>query len=125
MSASFAVQRALFAALADIGCPVFDGVPVEASLPYVTLGPDVVADWSHKTGPGREHRVTLSVWDDGPGTAALKVRLAAVEAAVLGVTGSRDGHRIASVLFVRSFVARDPEGPSRGIVEFRIRTEAV
>ena len=128
MSASLAVQAALRTALAGIA-PVFDAVPVAAPAPYLTIGPDSVTDWSTKTTRGREHRVLIGVWDDAPGRARVKTLLAQVEAAVLGMGGVGGGVRIAHVLFVRSFVERDP-GPdsggwSHGVADFRIRSEEI
>lgn len=128
MSASLAVQRLLVAALtADPALAaltgVFDGVPVEAAPPYLTLGPDIVSDWSHQTGIGHEHRVSLAVWDEPGGTARVKTLAAAAEARVRGLAGTDGGHRVAGVAFVRSFVLKDPDGWTQGVVEFRIRTE--
>lgn len=128
MSASLAVQRLLVAALtADPALGeltgVHDGVPVDAAAPYLTLGPDVVTDWSHKTGIGHEHRVQLAVWDEPGGTARVKRLAAAAEAAVRGLRGTSGGHRIAGVAFQRSLVLKDPDGWTQGVVEFRIRTE--
>lgn len=122
-AAAVAVQQALRAALAIPGLPVFDAVLVEAAAPYLTLGPDITIDWSTKTGVGHEHRVQLTVWDTGRGAARTKAWLGEVEARVRALGGSHGGHRIASVVFLRSFVTRDPEGWSQGIAEFRIRTE--
>lgn len=77
MSASLAVQRMIHAALTSAPglaelSGVFDGVPADAAAPYLTLGPDLVSDWSHKTGIGHEHRVQLTVWDDRAGMARVK-----------------------------------------------------
>ena len=136
MSASLAVQQALRAAL--VAAPglagltgVFDGVPVNAQPPYLTLGPDVVTDWSHKSGIGHEHRIQLGLWDDATGSARVKTLCGAAEDAVRALTGTLPeagagtgaGHRIASVQFLRGFVLKDPDGWTQGIVEFRIRTE--
>lgn len=129
MSASLAVQKALFAALetalAGRVSGVFDAVPADAALPYATIGPDVTSDWSHKSGQGREHRVSVSVWDAGPGVAAAKVLIGLAEAALLALAGDIGGHRIAGVTYLRGFVAREPGGESRALAEFRIRTEAI
>ena len=124
MSASLAVQAALRAALQGIA-PVFDAVPVSSPAPYLTIGPDSMTDWSTKTGSGREHRVLIGVWDDAPGRLRVKALLGQVEAAVLALSGDREGVRIAHVLFVRSFVERDPDGWSHGVADFRIRTEEI
>lgn len=123
MSAVF-VQQRLRAVLSGIA-PVFDTVPVEAPAPYLTIGPDLSSDWSTKTNAGREHRVSIGVWDDGPGVARCKALLAEIEAAVMPLTGAAGGQRIASVLFLRSFTNRDPDGWSHGVAEFRIRTEEI
>lgn len=127
-SASLAVQRALFAAFAaESGLAtltgVYDAVPAEASAPYLTLGPDIVTDWSGKTAVGHEHRIQLAVWDSGPGMARAKTLLAAVETAVRALNGTVDGHRIASVLFLRSFVTKATDNWTQGTAEFRVRTE--
>lgn len=127
MTPSALVQSALKAALGPLG-PVFDAVPVEAHAPYLTIGPDTAGDWSTKTSRGREHRVLVGVWDDAPGLTRTKALLGAAEQAVLAITASGGGWRIAHVLFVRSFVERDPGDPggwSHGVADFRIRTEEI
>lgn len=128
MSASLAVQIALRAALEGIA-PVFDAVPVSSPAPYLTIGPDGMTDWSTKTSRGREHRVAIGVWDDASGRGRVKTLLGQIETAVLALSGEQAGWRIAHVLFVRSFVERDPSpdsgGWSHGVAEFRVRTEMV
>lgn len=125
MSASLAVQRLLVAALGGVAglTGIHDGVAPDARAPYLTLGPGSVADWSTKTGTGHEHRVELTVWDDLAATARVKALAAAVEAAVVALTGSRDGHRIAGVAFVRTVFAKDVGGWTQASLDFRIRTE--
>jgi hypothetical protein len=126
-SASLAVQAALHAALTAApglaGVAVFDWVAPDAAAPYLTIGADSVADWSHKTGTGHEHRVQINVWDDRPGTARLKALAAAAEAAVRGVTGTVDGHRVAGVIFVHAVFLKGTDGWSQASLDFRIRTE--
>lgn len=128
-SASLAVQGMVFAALTAapdlVVTGVFDWVAPDAAAPYVTIGADAVTDWSHKTGIGHEHRVQISVWDDRPGTARLKALAAAIETAVRALAGSRDGHRVAGVAFVRAVFVKDPSGWTQAALDFRIRTEAL
>jgi hypothetical protein len=130
-SPSLFVQRALVAALradtdiAAIASGVFDGVAPDAALPYVTVGAGIVTDWSHKSGRGREHRVSVNVWDDAAGTAQVQRLMARLEAAIDTLAGAADGHRIASTLFVRSFVTTAVDGATQGVVEYRIRTESI
>ncbi|MFZ4687725.1 MAG: DUF3168 domain-containing protein [Polymorphobacter sp.] len=126
MSASLAMQRLLVAALAGIAgvTGVHDGPPVDAVPPYLVVGPDLVSDWSTKTETGHEHRVTVSVWDAGPGAARAKSVMGLVETALAGLAGSRDGHLLVSSRLLRTLVLTDAEGWTQGIVEFRLRSLA-
>lgn len=98
MTPSGLVQQALRAALTPLGT-VYDAVPPDAAAPYLTIGPDTLADWSTKTAQGREHRVLVGVWDDAPGLTRAKALLGAAEQAVLALTGEggRLAHRVGAV----------------------------
>lgn len=124
MGASLAVQRLVATALAGIGgvSGVYDGPPVDAVAPYLVIGSDVMTEWGTKTEAGHEHRLAVSVWDAGPGAARAKALMGAVEAALTGLAGVRDGHRVVSSRLVRALVLTDAEGWTRGIVEVRVRT---
>ena len=129
-SASLAVQTLVTAALAAAPglaplTGIFDWVAPNAVAPYLTIGADAVTDWSTKTGVGHEHRVQLSLWDDAPGTGRLKVLAAAAEAAVRTVAGTQDGHRVASVAFVRAVFVKETTGWMQAALDFRIRTEVI
>lgn len=131
LEASLAVQRALVAVLtADMALMnrvtgVFDGVRPGATLPYVTVGPDLVSDAGTKTGQGCDHRLQLTVWDEGPGVAGAKEILALVEAALAAMPAVLDAHALVWVRAVRSTVTAEVEGATRGILEVRARTEAL
>jgi len=127
MSASLAMQRLMVAALASVDgvTGVFDVPPVDAAGPYLTVGPDLVSDWSTKTETGHEHRVQVRVWDEGPGVARLKPLMGAVEAALAGLSGARDGHVLVSSRLVRALVLGEVGGWNEGLVEFRLRSRAV
>lgn len=126
--AAEAVQAAIVAALrghpplAETIGGVFDGPPAQADFPYVSIGGGVTADWSHKTGRGREHRLAVTVWDDGDSAARLHRLMAEAEDAIEGAAAAIDGHRIVSLVFLRSRVLRDADGPWAGIIEYRART---
>ena len=126
MSASLAVQKLLYAALADMPgvTGVFDGPSVDAVPPYVVIGSDLVSDWSTKTEIGHEHRLAVNIWDAGPGTAAAKALLGDVEVRLAALSGAGDGHRIVSSVLLRSLVLTDADGWTQGIAEFRVRTVA-
>ena len=127
MNASLAVQILVAAALADLPgvSAVYDGPPPDAVPPYVVIGSDLVTDWSTKTETGHEHRVSVNVWDAGPGAAPAKAVMGVVETALAAMTGARDGHRLVSVRLVRTLVLTDAEGWTQGIIEFRMRTIAI
>jgi hypothetical protein len=124
--AAAAVQAALVTALrghaplAEVS-GVFLGPPARAAYPYVAIGAAASVDWSHKTGRGREHRVTVSLWDDD---AARAIRLSGeTETAIEGMARVLDGHRVVSLALVRTRMLRERgDGPWAGIVEYRLRT---
>jgi hypothetical protein len=108
-------------ALADALTGVYDGPPPHAAFPYVAIADGVVSDWSTKTAIGREIRLALTVWDDGQEAARLHDLIGHVEDAVAALPRDLPGWRIASCVFLRSLVARDPAGPWAGLVEYRVR----
>ena len=128
MSASEAVQAALVAALnghaalATAVSGVFDGPPARAAYPYVAIGESLTADWSHKSGRGREHRLAITIWDDGESAARLHGLMAEAETAIETMARDLDGHRVVSLVFLRSRILRDADGPWAGLIEYRART---
>jgi hypothetical protein len=108
-------------ALAQSLSGVFDGPPVRAAFPYISVSESLVSDWSTKTEIGREIRLALTVWDDGEEPARLHNLMGRVEEAIAAMSEDLSGWRVASNVFLRSLVARDPAGPWAGLVEHRIR----
>jgi hypothetical protein len=122
-----AVQAAAVAALeahpalAQSLSGVFDGPPVRATYPYISVSEGLVTDWSTKTETGREIRLALTVWDDGEEPARLHNIMGHVEEAIAAMSEDLAGWRVTSNVFLRSLIARDPAGPWAGLVEHRIR----
>ena len=108
-------------ALAGALTGVYDGPPPHAAFPYVAIADGLVSDWSTKTASGREIRLALTIWDDGAEAARLHDLIGHTEDAVAALPRDLPGWRIASCVFLRSFVARDPAGPWAGLVEYRVR----
>ena len=131
MSAAAELQAAIVAALAEadgiagVASGVFDGAPARAAFPYLVIGEAVSFDWSSKTTAGREHRVTISVWDEAGRTARIFALCTAAGAGIEAMDRALAGHRIAGVQFVRERLVRAPGGPWAGAVEYRVRTVAV
>lgn len=128
MSAGAALQAAVVAALkqaagiAGVASGVFDGPPARAAYPYLVIGEGLSFDWSTKTETGREHRVTVSIWDEAGRTARILALTAAAGTAIEGIGPALAGHRVAGVRFVRERLVRAPGGPWAGAVEYRVRT---
>ena len=126
--AAEAVQAAVIAALqghapiAGVVSGIYDGPPVRAAWPYLVIEYGSTSDWSHKSGRGREHRIGITIWDDGDSPARLHRLMAEAEMAIEGGARDLDGHRIASLVFLRSRVVRDVDGPWAGFVQYRVRT---
>lgn len=100
---------------------VFDGPPPRAAFPYVSISGGLVSDWSTKTEIGRDIRLSLTVWDNGEEAEALHLLMQQVEEALAAIARDLPRWRVASNVFLRSVVARDPAGPWAGLVEQRLR----
>ena len=127
--AAAALQTAVFGALT--AAPALSGVSVVDAMPpgttpgtFVLIGPEVAVDQSDGSGPGAEHRFTVSVISDASGFMTAKTVAAAVSGALLGggmVLGT--GHLV-SVTFQRAVARRLDEGTTRRIdLTFRARVE--
>ncbi|WP_433886676.1 DUF3168 domain-containing protein [Pseudomonas vranovensis] len=71
---SLALQEAIFARLeAEVSCPIYDGAPLNADMPYVSIDREVSVNATPITGRKRETRlIYLSVWSDAIGQAEVK-----------------------------------------------------
>jgi hypothetical protein len=118
-----AVQAAAVVALAGVAelTGVFDGPPPRAPFPYLSLSVGNTSDWSTKTAIGRELRIAATIWDDGEAPARLHRLMAQTEIALAALARDLPGWRVASNIFARSLVTRDPAGPWAGLVEYRVR----
>jgi hypothetical protein len=104
---------------------IYDGPPPRVSFPYVAVTDGLVSDWSTKTQRGREIRLAFTVWDDGEAATRLADLMGHVDDALSAIPRDLPGWRIASLVFLRSLIVRDPAGPWAGLVEHRVRLLAV
>jgi hypothetical protein len=123
MSASAKLQAAAIEALQaapGIG-GVYDGPPLQAAFPYamVECGPE--ADWSHKSGTGREVRLAVTIRDAGERPARLHRLMAEAEAAIGAQGVSPEGWALVTFVFRRSQALRDAKGIWTGLLEYRAR----
>jgi hypothetical protein len=124
-SASEALAAAAHVALAAVSGlnGAYDGVPVNASLPYATveIGPE--SDWSWKDGEGREIRLAATIRDAGEQPARLRRLMAEAEAALIALGDASDGWRIVNVMPVRARTAQKRAAEWTGTIEVRVRME--
>jgi hypothetical protein len=126
MRNSLDLQRAVAAALAADpalsarGLQVFDGPPVNARPPYVSIGADTVVARQWQGGSGEEHRFSVSLWDSRDGLAAAKAVLAEIERAIMALPSAVSGLRLIGLRLVRGTVRRTQRGWTQGQLEFRV-----
>ena len=104
---------------------VFDDPPVRAGFPYISIADGLSSDWSTKTAKGREIRLAMTIWDDGEAAARLHDLMSHAEEAIAAMARDLPGWRVASNVFLRSLIARNPAGPWAGLIEHRIRVLGV
>jgi Protein of unknown function (DUF3168) len=115
-----ALQSALYvrltAAAALAGVPIHDALPPGAGAgTFVLIGPEEVRDASDQSGPGAEHRFTVSVISDGTGFQAAKSVAVAVSDALVGATLILARGRLVHLIFQRARASRIDEGEVRRI----------
>jgi hypothetical protein len=125
-----AFQQAAVAALGahpelQILTGIYDGPPPRAAFPYLSISGGAESDWSTKTEMGRELRFAVTLWDDAGEALRLHELMSEVQIVIAGLSRTLPGWRIASLIFTRSLIARDPAGPWAGLVEHRVRMLAV
>lgn len=118
--AVLAAAAAALGKVAGIG-RVYDAPPLQAAVPYALVEADSEADWSHKTGAGREVRLAASLFDKGERPLRLRARATEAERALAALGGDVDGWRIVSMQFLRTRIVRDAKGGWAAVAEFRAR----
>lgn len=120
-----AVRSALATALANAGSggaavPVLDEVPQGQAYPYVTIGEDVITDWSALTREGEDIDFTIHTWSRYAGFKEVKELMAAVKGALHDQALSVTGHQLVHLRLAFHAVQRDPDGKTRhGVQRFR------
>lgn len=120
----FALQQAVYAALGNIGVPVYDHVPRNVAPPYVVIGESTVNDWSTKTEQGSEHLLTVHIWSRGAGMQEARVLADAARSALDGAALSVTGVVLVGIAFQSVQFARQKDGVTlRAALKFRAVTE--
>ncbi|QHG64346.1 DUF3168 domain-containing protein [Pseudomonas putida] len=122
---SLALQEAIFARLeAEVSCPIYDGAPLNADMPYVSIDREVSVNSSPISGRRRETRLLyLSVWSDAVGQAEVKRINGEVIAALDERRLPLDVGRAVSVRVEQADAQRDADGITyQGSITVRVIT---
>jgi len=132
-SASWALQRAIFAALAAnsaskalAGDPLrlYDAPPRGAAFPYIVFAEDAEARWDTATDRGREHAITFHVWSRAGGRKQAKEIADAICTCLEETTLSPAGHHLVDFDFEKASFGRMSDGKTfRAALDFRAVTE--
>lgn len=115
-----AAARAALGALAALN-GAYDGPPFRAAVPYAVVEAGPETDWSHKSGEGRELRLTVTINDQGERPDRARALLVAAEAAVAAIGPDLVGWRLVTLAFLRSRLLRSNDAAWIATVEFRAR----
>ncbi|WP_176509442.1 MULTISPECIES: DUF3168 domain-containing protein [Pseudomonas] len=122
---SLALQEAIFARLqAEVSCPIYDGAPLNAEMPYVSIDREVSVNNTPISGRKRETRLLyLSVWSDAVGQAEVKRINGEVIAALDERRLPLEVGRAVSVRVEQADAQRDADGITyQGAITVRVIT---
>jgi hypothetical protein len=122
MSASEALMAAAADALRQVAAlsGVHEAMPLQAAAPYATVAAGLETDWGHKSGSGRELRLTVILRDQGERPARLRALAGAAQAALAGLAMS-DGWQLVTLVFVRSMTVAEGAGCWAVTLDYRAR----
>lgn len=122
---SVALQEALLSRLEDeVSCPVYDGAPLDAPMPYLSIDRELASNITPIAGRKREQRlIYLSVWSAAHGQAEVKGITAQVVAALDERRLPLRVGRAVSVRVEQVGAQRDPDGVTyQGSITVRVIT---
>jgi len=100
---------------------VYDGPPLTAAFPYAIVEAGPESDWSHKSGEGRELRLSILVLDKGESPLRLRALAGAVEAAAAGIGTELAGWRLVNLIFLRGSMLRGEDAAWTAAIAYRAR----
>ena len=126
MSASQALAAAAADALRGVAglTGVHDAMPIQAAPPYAIVETGLETDWGHKSGRGRELRLTVTLRDQGERPARLRGLAAEAQAAIDGLAAV-DGWQLVTLVFVRGMTVAESAGKWVTVLDYRARMLAV
>jgi hypothetical protein len=135
MSASWALQQAIFATLCAsdeikdvVGDPprVFDTPPRGTAFPYIVIGDDTESDWSTATEDGSEHAIVIHVWSRADGRKEAKLVADAVRDTLDGAELSVTGQALIDIRYLETSYTRESDGETiHAVLRFRAVLETI
>ncbi len=122
---SLALQEAIFTRLqTEVSCPIYDGAPLNADMPYVSIDREISVNSTPISGRKRETRLLyLSVWSDAVGQAEVKRINGEVIAALDERRLPLEVGRAVSIRVIQSDAQRDADGVTyQGSITVRVIT---
>lgn len=119
MSASWALQQAIFATLCSsdeikdvAGDPprIFDTPPRGTPFPYIVIGDDTESDWSTATEAGSEHAVVIHIWSRADGHREAKLVADAVRDTLDGAELAVTGQALIDIRHLETAFTRESDG---------------
>jgi Protein of unknown function (DUF3168) len=99
----------------------YDGPPFAAAFPYAVIETGPESDWSHKSGEGRELRLSIQVHDKGERPARLRALVAEIEAAVMQTGAGLAGWQLVNLVFLRETMLRSNGAAWTAAIDYRAR----
>ena len=100
---------------------VYDGAPLAAAFPYALVEAGPESDWSHKSGEGRELRLSILVRDKGERPVRLRQLVAEIEGSAMAVGPDLAGWRLVNLVFLRGSMLREAGAVWTAAIEYRAR----
>ncbi|HEY1630631.1 MAG TPA: DUF3168 domain-containing protein [Rhizomicrobium sp.] len=127
MSASFALQQALYAALSVdsvvqslIAGRLFDAVPRDCAFPYAVIGADSETNWNTATEGGSAHIAAVDIWSRAGGFKETKLIADAIRSALDDAALAPPGQTLIGIRYQGADYGRETDGETyRATLHFR------
>jgi hypothetical protein len=96
-------------------------MPVQASPPYAIVAAGLETDWGHKSGTGRELRLTITLSDRGERPDRLRALAEQAQLALEALGPELDGWRLVTLVLVRSMTVAESPGRWLVTLDYRAR----
>ena len=103
---------------------IVEEAPSRTSLPWLAIAASASADWSHKTGTGREVRVALELHCRGDVPSSAGALIAAIEARIGAMPPVQPGFQVVTSRFLRARAEERGESRRAALIEYRFRVLA-